>query len=121
MHNIIIGPGFITESDHIPIIIKLTTKAVTRTKHPTPDLSRANWNRFSEQITNEMENIETTKHINKDSSDTKLSQWYAVIETGIANNTPLIKKQNILKPGTSLLLNHIQNEYKQLRVTSERE
>lgn len=73
-HNTTIYPGPIMEFHHIPVNIKLTIKAFTRTIPPTPDLSKANWNRFADHVTNEIENIEITELMNKNSIDSKLSQ-----------------------------------------------
>lgn len=39
IHNLTIDPGPITESDHTPVIVKLTTNAITKTIPPTLNIN----------------------------------------------------------------------------------
>ena len=57
--NIAIEPGVITTSDHIPIKIKLFTKAILKDIQPRKNYSKTNWTRYKEiieeKITNSLE------------------------------------------------------------------
>lgn len=61
-----------------------------------------------------MSNIEITQEILK-MTNTKLNQWYTIIDTRIKKNIVFQTKwQQLQKPISSGLLNHIQHQYSQL-------
>lgn len=61
-HNIAINPGPLTESNHIPIIITLTLKAITKKIPTMPNVKQADWNNFTEEIRREMTNNIPQEH-----------------------------------------------------------
>lgn len=64
-HNIQIDQGPITTSDHIPIIVTISTKAITVPPVSKYNLNKANWEKFKNIIDNKMEEVtlqETPEH-----------------------------------------------------------
>lgn len=63
IHNITIYPGPLTESDHIPLVITLTTKAVTNIIPPRPNLTKAKWTLFANVVVEEIRNVDLMEHL----------------------------------------------------------
>ena len=65
--NIAIEPGGITTSDHIPIKIELSTKAILKDIQPRRNYSKANWTRHKEIIEEEISKEERENPIDENS------------------------------------------------------
>lgn len=114
-HNITMTPGPITQSDHLPIIMTISAKAITKTVPPILDSKRAQWNSFKEEVTNNISQIRINEHMNKNEIDEKLQQWYTTIETAINNNIPKKTRQIMNKPISSPLLKRLQFNFENLK------
>lgn len=57
VHNVIMKPGPLTESDHIPIIYTLTTRGVTKPTRLALNIRKPNWESLKVQINTDMEKI----------------------------------------------------------------
>lgn len=114
-HNITITSGPVTTSDHIPIIMTITTKAITKVIPPTLDLKHAQWDPFKTEVNNNISEIHIPENMNQDEIDVRLQHWYNIIEGAINNNIPKKVKQVLRKPITSPHLRHLQQLYEQLK------
>lgn len=113
-HNITITPGPLTEADHIPIIMNITAKAITKIIPPILNLKAANWERFKEEVDNNRSDIGLNEHLTKEEIDNKIQEWYSKVEAAIHNNIPKKNTQTLRKPITSPLLRQVQHQYKEL-------
>ena len=112
VHNVTIDPGPITTSDHIPIIVTLTTQALIIPTTPIINLGKANWNIIREDIRHNMNLIQLDGHITTQDIDEKLEKWYNIIESSIKENTPKTTTQMLSKPISSPSLKHLQHCFK---------
>lgn len=103
-----------TLSDHIPIIMNVTTRAIVKQIPPMLNFKETNWENFKEEVKNRIQNINHQDNLLKD-VDRKLNQWYNATETAINNNIPTKSQVIDQKPITSAHLRYIQHEYKQLQ------
>lgn len=55
-HNIITKPGPLTTSDHLLVLVTLTTEAVKENITSRPDYRKADWDKLNREIDEEMEN-----------------------------------------------------------------
>ena len=72
--NMLIEAGSINSSDHLPLIIKISTKPIIKEKQSTLNYKKANWEKFQKTIE---ENINLTNMNNKtkDDTDHEIMQW----------------------------------------------
>ena len=64
-HNIQIKPGPITPSDHIPILIKITSQPIQIDTPPTYIINKTNWDLFNREVQNKTRNINTDPYMNQ--------------------------------------------------------
>ena len=79
-HNLEITPGPVTPSDHIPILIKITSKAV---KIPTAtglNTNKTNWEKYKEEINNKLYIIHTHHNMTPVELDTATNTWIKITE-----------------------------------------
>lgn len=74
MHNIIFKPESLTESRHVPMIITLTTRAITKPTQDTLDLKNANWEKFKEEMNTGMDTLNLAEQMNQKEVDKKLKE-----------------------------------------------
>lgn len=101
IHNITINPGPLTTSDHIPMIITLTTETVTIPMLSTYNMWKANWSTIKEEVHHKMNDIQLEQNMNKNQIEQKINQWYNIMEESMNKNIPLKTKHLIQKPITS--------------------
>ena len=98
--NIAIEPGAITTSDHIPIKIKLSTKAILKDIQPRRNYSKANWTKYKEIIEEEITKEERENPIDENSLrqmdrgeiDKLMGNWMTVIGRAANESIPENKK-----------------------------
>lgn len=115
-HNITLRPDPATLSDHLPIIMTLTTKAIYKHIPPRLNFKNVNWDDFKDEIEEKMNNINTTDNMNRQEIDDKLTKWYEAIESTIDNKIPTTNKIIEHKPISSPHLRYIQHKLKQLQL-----
>ena len=80
--NISITQGPLTSSDHLPIIVKLSTKPIMIESKPTYRYKKANWNKFQDRLRAMAEEIDLNhNNINKEFIDRKIDQWQKCVQT----------------------------------------
>ena len=100
-HNISLKPGPVTPSDHIPIIIKITTKAITIPTIPKININKTNWEIFKEDIATNIININTDPTMTNTELDNATERWTDTITQSLNNNTPKSHHKTIQKSITS--------------------
>lgn len=74
--NITLNPGPITLSDHIPIAMTITAKAILRQIPPRLNFKNTNWEIFQEEIEDKISSINLKNNMSKEEIDEKLERWY---------------------------------------------
>ena len=85
--NFAILRGKLTSSDHLPVILKLSTKAITKTGTERFRFANANWELFKEKIEEKIENENVNNNLT-DRQDTDA----AIIENSINKWISIIKE-----------------------------
>lgn len=88
-HNMEIKPGPTTSSDHIPILIKITTHAIKTTTAPIPNYNAANWEMFTRDTEDAHKNINTNPYMTTQQLNTSLQQWTNTITDAMKTHIPL--------------------------------
>ena len=94
-HNISKGP--ITASDHIPIVIKISTKPIVKEITRTPDSKKTNWDEFTTHIENKTaeqedeNNLSNNEQIDKEVLDREYKKWIKDIMHSYEKTTPMKK------------------------------
>ena len=73
-HNINITQGLTTPSDHLPILINITSHALQTPTPTTYSMKKANWEEFQNNIPNRTNNINTNAHMTQHTLDTSIQQ-----------------------------------------------
>lgn len=115
-YNVLLKPGPLTLSDHIPIIMSLTTKAIMKQIPRRLNFKNTNWEILKEEIETKINNININNNLSIQEIDEKLELWYNSIETTIANNIPSITQVTEYKPISNPHLRYIQHMYNQLQL-----
>ena len=117
-HNLTIDPGPLTESDHLPLIITITSKAITNPILPRHNIKKANWETFETSVDEQMNDIVTADNMNTEDVDRELEKWYKALRTAMDHSMPFTVQEISQKPITSPLLDYIQHQHRQLHQLS---
>ena len=117
-HNIELTPGPLTLSDHLPIIMKITSKAILKPTVPTLQFGKANWEEFEEEIENKIQEETLPDNLDQQGIDTHLKNWFDTIETAMMNHIPTRTTNTKQKPITSSLLKNLQHRFEQIKQSS---
>lgn len=85
-HNIHLSPGPLTTSDHVPVIIKISTSPIQIPAVPKLNYKSANWENFTNDLLNFMP-INLDQHPVQ-RIDEELGKWFKEIENAIKHNIP---------------------------------
>ena len=86
-HNILSIPGPLTTSDHIPIIITISSSPILLPIQPRSNFAKANWQKFKENINLQIQNT-NLEEATPEEIDTSIESWYTTILNSINNNIP---------------------------------
>ena len=84
--NYAIFPGKLTSSDHLPIVIKLSTKQIVKPQQIRFNYSNMNWELFKERIEEKINNANRENNLNDRNDidttkiETSLSNWINIIK-----------------------------------------
>lgn len=108
--------GPLTTSDHLPIIVTLATKPIMIPSQPKLNFKKANWDRFSKQIKEELEetNIRTVETATQREIEELLDKWYRSIARATTQSIPTKTFKILPHPLTSERIKHLQ--YNLLRI-----
>ena len=115
-HNITQGP--IAPSDHIPLIIKLSTKPIISEIISSPNIKKTNWELFSTKVQNnitEQENdnkLDNQINITRDTLDKSYKTWIYDIKNSFEQCTPMKKIKLLPHIPDSDLMKSLMNQLK---------
>jgi len=110
--EIIQGP--ITDSDHTPMIIKLTARAITKPINETMDIQNADWDTFQYKIKSEMTQIQTPTNMTTNEIEEYFKTWQHIIVNTTKKIIPTKKTKIAQKQITSPFLRYIQHRFQSL-------
>ena len=110
--------GELTTSDHLPIIIRLSTNPILIKTPNRLNFEKTDWNKFKEDTEHRMEE-ELTREQNKEQSnkreiDESFSRWMEIIKDEISKNTPTINYTKIRNYRDSDLLKAAKMRFKKI-------
>ena len=105
-HNFTIEKGPVTTSDHLPVILKLTTNAIREIIPPKFNFKKADWDKFNDKIKESIEPIDHNLEITTAEVDRLLEEWYVNILNTMTETIPKTKHKTIQTP---ILNNTIKN------------
>ncbi len=109
-----IKPGPATSSDHIPVIIKITTQAITTSIEPIPNYNLANWETFTQYIKEPHKNINTNAYMTTQQLHISLQQWTRAVTNSMKNNIPLKRTRTQQKPLTNNTIKYLKTYAKNI-------
>ena len=94
--NYSIREGEITTSDHIPVMFKLSTTAITKESQPRRLYNKTNCNNVKVKINQDMESLNRTRNlvtdsrgIDKNEIDEEIVKWTESMKQRIEEETPV--------------------------------
>ena len=88
-HNTHITQGPLTSSDHIPIIMKISTAPIQTPIPPRPCFAKANWEEFKNYISQNMEDNATVENGTLEEIDEEIEKWYTSITESKRRHIPI--------------------------------
>lgn len=95
-HNITVNPGPLTSSDHIPVIIKISSSPIQIPVTPRHDYKNANWDNFKAELATQ--NIPEMNGQPVEEIDSTLKRWFEAVKTAMTNNIPKIRHRTLPHP-----------------------
>ena len=96
-HNLQIHPGPLTPSDHIPLLIKITSQPIKIDTPPIYILKNTNWETFSREVQSKTRSINTDPYMNQQTLDKSLKDWINAITESMKENIPTKTYKTIQK------------------------
>ncbi len=115
-HNIKTEPGPLTSSDHTPIIMTITSRAIRENVPTRLRLNGANWQLFKDQVTAGLQGQEDDEEPEGDIEkiDRKLEKWYTIMDKAMNMAIPKTKSRTLAKPIINNKIRHIQKAFQRL-------
>lgn len=119
-HNHKIEQGPLSSSDHLPIILTITSKAITEAVPPRLLMTNTNWDNFRKTVEEKLlvqteEREEPIERI-----DGMLDRWYSAIKEGITKNIPITKVKIVNKAITNRDIVLLQRQFYMLNNNAAR-
>ena len=111
--NMLIAPGSLTSSDHLPIHIKLSTNAIIKDIKKVYNFKKANWDKYKNIIENQTEIINMNNKTQEE-IDEEIKIWMETIIKAADESIPKNKVNFLIKPNNSDMLKLLTNQYRQL-------
>ena len=112
--NVSIKPGDLMSSDHIPIVMKISTKPIARDNQIRYNFKTADWDKYQNLITanTTLDNLNNTA---KNQIGDEVDKWMGNIVTVANASIPKTKVNYLVHPIDSDYLKLLINMYVQLR------
>ena len=110
--NTKVGPA--TTSDHLPIIITLSTKPIQMPCNPRYNYKEANWEQYKEKVSNKLQEERNIEEATLEEIDEELDRWYTAVEEGMESAIPKTTRTSNHRRYNSQELTNIQQEFKAL-------
>lgn len=98
-HNIHLCSGPLTSSDHLPIIITISTSPIQINIPPKYNYSNANWESFIHELENF--SIPDLNGRSTEQIDNILKTWFDAVKTSMENNIPVMRYRTLVHPKTT--------------------
>ena len=99
-HNHNITPGPLTTSDHIPIILTISTTPILIPTTPRPNFRRADWKKFKNQVTDILDN-NTLNDMTLETIDLAIENWHQAINRATKESIPTTTFKSLPSPNHS--------------------
>ena len=92
--NYALREGEITSSDHIPVILKLSTSVIVDIEHPRRLIKKTDWDQFRTKVKEDMTgrqdelDLEGNTVVNQRIIDDEIQEWYNSITRRLDETTP---------------------------------
>ena len=121
-YNYSIREGEVTTSDHLPIVLKISTTAITKECPPRRLYKRTDWTKTKEKIHQDMEELNRTRNVTGNSRnidreviDQEITKWTKSIIQRVNEETPIKTLTYIPHTKESDLLKLLQELYNQIK------
>ena len=120
--NLMVTQGMITTSDHLPVIIKISTKPIVIRTQKRLGIKKADWEKFKEKVTNNMErlNINEEGRLTEQDIDHKVKVWHENILSAMKNSIPEKTETILPHPKNTEKQKELQYRYGILKNLSEK-
>ena len=108
-HNINIQPGPLTPSDHIPLLITISTNPIQIPITPRPHYHKADWDRYKTELSSI--NLPTDDQLSLEEIDQHLDHWTQSIINTSKRTIPTLKYRTIPGIQPDQTTTDIQNQY----------
>ena len=118
-YNIAILPGELTTSDHLPVVVKLSTKPIVKDVQSKFYFKNADWDKFKVTVEREI-NSETTEEplegggINQEKIDKAIINWINILKQATVESVPKKALSFFIHPHESDYIKLLEQNYKQL-------
>ena len=112
--NVAVQAGNVTSSDHIPIIVQLSTKPILKNTKAKFNYQKANWVKYKDYIQNNTE-ITCLNNKMKDAIDNEVKKWMTTITKAAETSIPQNKNIYFIHPQESDLIKILENTYIQIK------
>lgn len=112
--NCISEPGEITNSDHIPIILRLSTKPFISDTPKIYKTKNADWEIFKETLNNKI-NIKDLNECNLKELEEATNEWMEIVKQAMNKAIPKTTYKFIYQLKTTPEIKHLENQFKMLK------
>lgn len=108
-HNIHIRPGQLTTSDHIPIIMQISTSPIQTPAAPRLNFNKAKWDDFKTELNKN--SIPVLNHTTIENVSNQLDSWITKITTAMTKHIPKKTHRTLPHPKLTEEIRLIQQQY----------
>ena len=119
-YNIAIKQGPLTSSDHLPVIIKLSTKPILISGNKRYKIEEADWAKFKKEIQGKVNTITTQEEIGKAQIDKMIEQWHNIVIEAMERAIPKRNITTLPHPKETELQKQLQCNYNRLKEIGDR-
>ncbi len=112
--NTFIEPGNITTSDHIPVILTVSTTPIYIKTKEILQYKRADWDKFTE-ILNEKLNVKNLNNFTAEAIDEEVTNWIETVKDTMDKTIPKSKFKPVYQTITTPQIKQLEAEYNNLR------
>lgn len=115
--NYALTQGPLSTSDHIPVVLKLSTRPILVAATPRPNLTQVNWDIFKDSLDQAVDARQEDDNQPKNQAyiDDKIGQWYDMIRVAKEAHIPMINTRTLPHPRESDALKLLQWRYNRIK------
>lgn len=116
--NYLSEPGEITTSDHLPMILRLSTQPFIVETPPTYKTNKANWELFKETLDNKI-HLNNLNNCNLEQIETATNEWMEAIKKAIDKAIPKTSHTYVYQLKTTPEIRNLENQFNLLQHHAE--